>query len=113
MDHCFKDAVLKKDAQASIQQKQLFSIKKSITGLIEFITISLDQLGIEKLNELTDPSLDELHNIILKLADEAKGHDDQNLQQVILIAQMLINDIKSKNLEMCESSSKMLKNANF
>ncbi|EFV40482.1 hypothetical protein CJD50_22270 [Hafnia paralvei] len=113
MTHDFTGAVLKHDAEASIQEKQLFSIKKAVTGLIEFVTTSLDQMGIDKLHELVDPSLDELDAIIIGLSEEAKKHNDLNLQQVLLIAQMLINDIKLKNPEMCESSSRMLKKANF
>jgi len=111
--HDFSGAVVKADAEASLEEKQLYSIKKAVTALIEFVTTSLEQLGIDKLHELVDPSLDELHEIIMKLNDEARHHEDLNLQQVLLIAQMLINDIKLKNPEMCANSSKMLKNAQF
>lgn len=113
MTQDFKDIALRQDSQASVEERQLYSIKKAVTALIEFVTTSLDQLGIDRLHELVDPSLDELHDIIMQLSEEAKQHDDLNLQQVLLIAQMLINDIKLKNPEMCENSSRMLKNAQF
>lgn len=113
MTHDFSGVVLNQGAAASFEEKQLYSIKKAVSALIEFVTTSLEQLGIDKLHELVDPSLDELHDIILQLNDEAKQHEDLNLQQVLLIAQMLINDIKLKNPEMCENSSRMLKNAQF
>lgn len=111
MSEEFQQAQKLEGFEASIQEKQLYSIKKAVMGLIEFVTTSLEQLGIDKLHELVDPSLDELHAIILQLDAEAKQHGDLNLNQVLLIAQMLINDIKQKNPEMCAQSSQMLKSA--
>ncbi|EBN0073228.1 hypothetical protein ABM000_02875 [Morganella morganii] len=113
MNTDFKDAVLVTDAQASIEERQLNSIKMTVQGLINFVITSFEQLGIDKLHELTDPSLDELAHIIQELGVEAKKHQDINLQQTLLIAEMLINDIKMKNPEMCANSSHMLKKANI
>ncbi|MBD1229574.1 hypothetical protein [Xenorhabdus griffiniae] len=109
MTHQFHNAVLKDDAQASVQERQLYGIKKAVAGLVEFVTVSLAELGIDKLHEITDPSLDDLADIVSQLSHEAKQHDDLNLQQILLIAQMLINDIKIKNPEMCANSAMMLK----
>ncbi|CDL86624.1 hypothetical protein [Xenorhabdus cabanillasii] len=111
MTHKIHDhaVVLKADAQASTQERQLYSIKKAVAALVEFVTASLDELGIDKLHEITDPSLDELADIVSQLSNEAKQHDDLNLQQILLFAQILINDIKIKNPEMCANSSRMLK----
>lgn len=111
MSEEFQQAQKLEGFEASIQQKQLYSIKRAVMSLIEFVTTSLEQLGIDKLHELVDPSLDELHDIILQLDAEAKQHGDLNLNQVLLIAQMLINDIKQKNPEMCAQSSQMLRSA--
>nr|WP_202609476.1 hypothetical protein [Proteus sp. G4463] len=109
----FKDAVLVKDAQASIEERQLNSIKMTVQGLINFVITSFEQLGIDRLHELTDPSLDELTLIVQELSSEAKKHQDMNLQQTLLIAEILLNDIKMKNPEMCSNSSQMLKKANI
>ncbi|CAI2535450.1 hypothetical protein [Serratia ficaria] len=111
MSEEFQQAQKLEGFEASIQEKQLYSIKRAVMSLIEFVTTSLEQLGIDKLHELVDPSLDELHEIILQLDAEAKQHGDLNLNQVLLIAQMLINDIKQKNPEMCAQSSQMLRSA--
>ncbi|MEY0513144.1 hypothetical protein AB7315_07025 [Providencia manganoxydans] len=113
MNNNFKEAVLVKDAQSSIEERQLNSIKMAVQGLINFVLTSFEQLGIDKLHELTDPSLDELTSIVQELSSEAKKHQDINLQQTLLIAEMLLNDIKMKNPEMCSNSSQMLRKANF
>ncbi|MBD2826814.1 hypothetical protein [Xenorhabdus szentirmaii] len=111
MTHQFHSAVLKADAQASVQERQLYSIKKAVAGLVEFVTTSLDQLGIDKLHELTDPTLDELDDIVSELSNEARQHNDLQLQQILLFAQILISDIKTKNPEMCANSSRILRNS--
>ncbi|CUY13566.1 Uncharacterised protein [Serratia marcescens] len=111
MSEQFQQAEKQDGFEASIEEKQLYSIKKAVIGLIEFVTTSLDQLGIDKLHELVDPSLDELHGIIMQLDAQAKVHGDLNLNQALLFAQILINDIKQKNPEMCAHSSRMLKSA--
>ncbi|ELB3891667.1 hypothetical protein HMPREF3119_18375 [Morganella sp. HMSC11D09] len=113
MNSDFKKSVLVADAQASIEERQLNSIKMMVQGLINFVVTSFEQLGIDKLHELTDPSLDELASIIQELSAEAKKHEDINLQQTLLFAEILINDIKMKNPEMCANSSHMLKKASI
>lgn len=113
MSSDIKDTVLVGDAQCSIEERQLNSIKMAVQGVINFVITSFEQLGIDKLHELTDPSLDELTLIVRELSSEAKKHQDINLQQTLLIAEMLLNDIKMKNPEMCSNSSKMLKKANL
>lgn len=111
MTHEFNDAVKLIGVEASLEQQQLYKVQVAVKSLIDFVVLSFEQLGVEKLNELTDPSLDELHSIILQLDTKAKELGDIDLQQVLLTAQILIRDIKQKNPELCAQSSKILKGA--
>lgn len=111
MTHDFSNAVKVSDAEPSVEQKQLYQVQIAVKSLIDFVVISLEELGIEKLNELVDPSLDELHDIILQLDTKAKELDALDLQQVLLTAQILIRDIKQKDPKMCALGSRILKGA--
>ena len=112
MTHDFSDAVKVAGAEASLEEKQLYKVQIAVKSLIDFVVISFEQLGIEKLHELVDPSLDELHDIILQLDVKAKELDALlDLQQILLTAQILIRDIKQKNPEMCALGSRTLKRA--
>ncbi|WP_444878227.1 hypothetical protein [Citrobacter koseri] len=111
MTHDFRNAVKVTDAEASFEEKQLYQVQIAVKSLIDFVVISFEQLGIEKLHELVDPSLDELHDIILQLDAKAKELDALDLQQILLTAQILIRDIKQKNPEMCALGSNTLKRA--
>lgn len=90
----FRDAVKVTDAEASFQERQLYQVQIAVKALIDFVVTSFEELGIEKLHELVDPSLDEVHEIILKLDTKAKQLGALDLQQVLLTAQILIRDIK-------------------
>lgn len=111
MTHDFSNAVKVTDAEASLEQKRLYQVQVAVKSLIDFVVISFEQLGIEKLHELVDPSLDEIHDIILQLDAKAKEMEALDLQQVLLTAQIMIRDIKQKNPELCAQSSKILKRA--
>jgi len=111
VSHEFRDAVKVDGAEASIEEKQLYQVQIAVKSLIDFVVTSFEQLGIEKLHELVDPSLDELHEIILKLDNKAKELGALDLQQVLLTAQILIRDIKDKNPDMCAIGSRTLKRA--
>lgn len=50
----------------------------------------------DQFHELTDPSLDELEDILNRLEEDASSSGDLNLRQAILFAQILIQDIKQK-----------------
>lgn len=113
MVHDFSNAVKVADAEASLQEKQLYKVQIAVKSLIDFVVLSFEQLGIEKLNELVDPSLDELHQIILELDAKAKELDALDLQQILLTAQIMIRDIKQKNPDLCAQSSNILKRANI
>ncbi|EAU4779821.1 hypothetical protein EA085_03740 [Salmonella enterica subsp. enterica serovar Give] len=107
----FRSAVKVTDAEASFRQKQIYQVQVAVKALVDFVVTSFEQLGIEKLHELVDPSLDEVYDIILKLDAKAKQLDAISLQQVLLTAQILIHDIKQKDPELCAQSSKILKRA--
>ena len=77
----FRDAVKVTDAEASFQERQLYQVQIAVKALIDFVVTSFEELGIEKLHELVDPSLDEVH------------------------------EIKQKNPDLCAQSSKILKGA--
>ncbi|UYU30312.1 hypothetical protein [Siccibacter colletis] len=111
MTQNFRDAVKVTDAEASFQERQLYQVQIAVKALIDFVVTSFEELGIEKLHELVDPSLDEVHEIILKLDTKAKQLGALDLQQVLLTAQILIRDIKQKNPDLCAQSSKILKGA--
>ena len=106
----YTDVALSAAYSASADEKKLYSIKKAVLGLIEFVTTTLDEIGVELFHEITDPSLDQLEEILNELETEASKTDDLNLRQVILFAQVLIRDIKHKNPELCANSVKILKN---
>lgn len=110
-DSEYLSGLVKPELAASIDEKKLYNIKIAVIALIEFVTTSLDELGIDKLHELVDPSLAELETIIIDLELEAVKFEDLNLRQALLLARVLINDIKQKNPEMCASTSTMLKKA--
>ena len=40
-------------AQASVMDKQVYSVKVAVIGLIEFVTTSLEQIGIDGFHEVT------------------------------------------------------------
>ncbi|EEG2782569.1 hypothetical protein GXR14_001189 [Salmonella enterica] len=107
----FNDSVKVADAEASIQEKQLYEIQLTVKKLIDFVVVSLEQLGLEKLHELTNPSLDELLEIALSLDSKAKELGNIELQQILLTTQILIKDIKQKNPALCELGSMTLKKA--
>lgn len=94
--------------QASSEEKHLNSIKKAVMALVEFITSTLEQVGVEEFHRITDPSLDELVEILKRMESLAAPFDDLNLKQVILVAQVLTNDIKLKNVEQTEVTTRML-----
>lgn len=109
MDH--NELRLNLEAQASIPQRKLNAVRLVVLNLIDFIVTSFEELGIERLHELADPSLDDLEGILVALLVEAKqlDGDNINLQQAILMAQIMVNDIKLKNPDLCSNSAKILK----
>ncbi|HBT4645279.1 hypothetical protein [Klebsiella aerogenes] len=111
MTQDFSDAVKVDGAEASLAEKQLYQVQIAVKSLIDFVVTSFEELGIEKLHELANPSLDELHEIILELDVKAKELNALDLQQVLLTAQILIRDIKNKNPDMCALGSNTLKRA--
>lgn len=100
---------MSEDVYDSIKERQLNSIKLSVKGFVDYVIASFEMLGIENMHKITDPSLDELIEIVDELSAEAKQHDDINLQQILLFAQILLTDIKKKNPSMCENSKWILK----
>lgn len=111
MTQDFRDAIKRPDVEASLQEKQIYTVQLAVKGLIEFVVISFEQLGIDKFHELVDPSLDEIEAIISDLDVEAKAIGDTNLQHYLLTARIMIKDAKAKNPELCEQGAKFLKNA--
>lgn len=111
MAHDFSDAVKLPGVEASIEEKQLYKVQLAVQALVDFVVTSFEELGIEKLHELTNPSLDEILEIILKLDDKAKQLGDTDLQQILLTAQILVKDIKQKNPDFCAQTSNLLKRA--
>lgn len=111
MTQDFRDAVKKNGVEASLGEKQIYTVQLAVKGLIDFVVISFEQLGIDKFHELVDPSLDEIEGIILELDAEAKAIGDTNLQHYLLTAQVMIKDAKAKNPELCAQGAKFLKNA--
>ncbi|MFP1742531.1 hypothetical protein [Lonsdalea quercina] len=107
----FKDAVKTTGVEASLQEKQIYTVQLAVKSLVDFVVISFEQLGIDKFQELVDPSLDEIEQIIIDLDAEAKNIGETNLQQYLLSAQIMIKDAKSKNPELCAQGAKFLKNA--
>lgn len=96
-----KTLALVPSAEASAEEKQIYSVKKAVIGLIEFVTTSLEELGIEGLHELTNPSLDELDAELEKLDQKADAINELNLKQIIIFAQILIKNIREKNPDLC------------
>lgn len=111
MTQLFRDAVKIEGIEASLEEKQIYTVQLAVKALIDFVVISFEQLGIDKFHELVDPSLDEIEQIIVDLDSEAKAISDTNLQQYLLTAQIMIKDAKSKNPELCAQGAKFLKNA--
>ena len=98
------------DLGSSADEIKLNSVKIAVINLIAFVIRSFDQHGMDMLSKIVDPSLEELEEIISELEKEAQQHDDINLKQALLLSQMLINDIRQKNPELCAQSSTMLSN---
>lgn len=107
----FNDSVKVDGAEASLQERQIYEIQRIVQSLINFVVTSLEELGIEKFHELTNPSLDELLDLTMELDSKAKELGNIELQQVLLTTQILIKDIKQKNPDLCAQSSRILKNA--
>lgn len=99
------------DAQASVEEKQIYSVKKAVVALIEFVTTSLDEIGIDGLHEVTNPSLDDLDRALIVLDGKADAINDLNLKQIILFAQVLIKNIREKNPDLCSEGSRILRSA--
>lgn len=106
--------MLKKEVQASIPQRKLNAVRAGVLNLIDFIVTSFEELGIERLHELVDPSLDDLAAVLTALQVEAEGleGENENLKQAILLAQVMVSDIKLKNPDLCNNSAKILKAVN-
>lgn len=106
-------AVRKQELGATPEESELNSVKIAVINLIAFVIRSFDEHGMDMLSKIVDPSLDELEDIIGQLQVEAQQHDDINLKQALLLSQMLINDIRQKNPELCAQSSTMLSRLNI
>lgn len=106
--------ILKSEVVASLDQQKLYAVEQAVAGLIKFIVTSLEQKGMEMLHEMTNPSLEELEEILTKLDDEAKKitEDTDYLQQAIHLALMMLKDIKDKNEDLCESGARILRTIN-
>lgn len=113
MTYDFSDAIKNPDVEASLEEKKIYAVQRSVKHLIDFVVISFEELGIDKFKELVDPSLDQIERIIIELDTEAKGIGDTDLQQYLLTAQIMIKNAKSGNPELCSSDAKFLKNANI
>ncbi|MHB9805479.1 hypothetical protein [Pantoea ananatis] len=96
-------------AEASADEKQIYSVKIAIVALIDFVTSSLEEIGIDALHEITNPSLDDLDRELARLYVIADG--ELKLQQTVLFAQVLINNIREKNPDLCSEGSRLLKSA--
>lgn len=101
------------DLGSTPEEIGLNSVKIAVINLIAFVIRSFDEHGMDMLSKIVDPSLDELEQIINELEVEAQKHDDINLKQALLLSQMLINDIRQKNPELCAQSSGMLGSINI
>ncbi|EOV0999208.1 hypothetical protein ACOGYE_003548 [Edwardsiella piscicida] len=97
--------------QASVEEKQIYSVKKAVIGLIEFVTTSLDEIGMDGLHEITDPSLDDLDEALNELEAKADAIDELNLKQIIIFAKVLIKNIREKNQDLCSAGSELLNSA--
>ncbi|NHV94873.1 hypothetical protein G9X52_16035 [Cronobacter sakazakii] len=106
-------AVRKQELGATPEESELNSVKIAVINLIAFVIRSFDEHGMDMLSKIVDPSLDELEDIIAQLQVEAQQHDDINLKQALLLSEMLINDIRQKNPELCAQSSTMLSRINI
>ncbi|WP_333620365.1 hypothetical protein [Pantoea septica] len=106
-------AVRKQELGATPEESELNSVKIAVINLIAFVIRSFDEHGMDMLSKIVDPSLDELEEIIAQLQVEAQQHDDINLKQALLLSEMLINDIRQKNPELCAQSSTMLSRLNI
>ncbi|MDN0030772.1 hypothetical protein ACN2W4_20975 [Serratia marcescens] len=106
-----KSLKLVPDAEASVEEKQIYSVKKAVIGLIEFVTTSLEEIGIDGLHDLVNPSLDDLDSALVQLDAKADAINELNLKQIILFAQVLIKNIREKNPDLCSEGSRLLKSA--
>ncbi|MBK0080140.1 hypothetical protein IAE49_11350 [Kosakonia sp. S58] len=106
-------AVRKQELGATPEESDLNSVKIAVISLIAFVIRSFDEHGMDMLSKIVDPSLEELEEIIAELQVEAQQHDDINLKQALLLSEMLINDIRQKNPELCAQSSTMLSRLNI
>ena len=108
------NAVLKQGVEASAEEKKLYAVTKAVQGLIGFIVASFEELGIERLHQMVDPSLDEIIGVLGELREEAEQLDNcpENLTQAILLAESMMNDIKSKNTDLCSNNARILKTVN-
>ena len=110
----FSGVVLKSEFEASQQQKQLYAVTTAVQGLIGFIVASFEELGIERLHQMVDPSLVEIINLLGELRHEAFQLQGcpENLTQAILLAESMVQDIKRKNADLCVNNAKILKTVN-
>lgn len=107
-----KGLVLKDDVEASEDEKKIYEVQLAVRALVNFVVTAFEELGIDKLHELTNPSLDELSLIVTELDAKATKINALNLKQILLSAQIMITDIKLKNADSCKCSSGFLRNAN-
>ena len=98
----------KPEFEASVEEKQVYSVKMAVIGLIDFVTTSLEEIGIDGLHQIADPSLDDLYESLQALEAKADSIQELNLKQITLFAQVLIKNIKEKNPDLCSASSKTL-----
>ncbi|MGN4982221.1 hypothetical protein ACE1OG_09265 [Aeromonas hydrophila] len=112
MDH--RNLKLKSEVEASLADRKLYAVSLAVTGLIQFIIMSFEEHGIDKLHEMTDPSLDELTKVLEELSVEAKELAERNinLEQAIHLAQTMVYDIKQKNPDLCANGARILKTVN-
>ena len=110
----FSNAVLKQGVEASQQDKKLYAVATAVRGLIGFIVASFEELGIERLHQMVDPSLDEIIGILASLRSEAAqlSNCPENLTQAIILAESMVQDIKSKNADLCSNNARILKTVN-
>ncbi|WP_429236210.1 hypothetical protein [Aeromonas salmonicida] len=110
----YKNVVLKQDVQASLADRKFNAVRQAVEGLVRFIITTFEEHGIDKLHEMADPSLDEMTRILDELAQEATAlvERNENLERAIHLAQVMIQDVKQKNPDLCANGAKMLKTVN-
>lgn len=109
MNNFLKSLKRAPSAEASADEKQIYSVKIAVVALIDFVTSSLEEVGIDALHEISNPSLDDLDKELARLYAIADG--ELKLQQTILFAQVLINNIREKNPDLCSEGAKILKSS--